>query len=359
MVIFISYRRGSSSPLAGRLDDRLRARFGPKAVFRDVDNIPPGVDFQVHLSQAVMACDVFLPVIGPDFFGERIHDPGDFVRIEIEAALRLNKAIIPVLVGNTDLPSPTALPPSVAPLLRRNAVIVDVDRRFDDAVRYLIRGIEAAGPAGGRRPWRSMLGLPSLGLAGVVLVGGVLLLARPRPGVERLTGARSDSNKGDGAAGRNQIANVRPPETLRDPNNPFLRHDSDPEPPLVDDPAASPKPAKPSPRVGPKSIDRAAMKQVIRQHEPQTAACLREHGSDDSANFWLTFESAGTVRGTSGPGVGAGLHNCLLAEIRTWRVPPFPGPQASIFWTFKLKPLQKILEESRGETRDAIRRPTH
>jgi hypothetical protein len=43
--VFISYRRQESSGLAGRLYDRLAARFGDDQVFMDVDTIALGVDF--------------------------------------------------------------------------------------------------------------------------------------------------------------------------------------------------------------------------------------------------------------------------------------------------------------------------
>ena len=40
--IFISYRRGDTSPYAGRLSDTLVNRFGPDSIFRDIDGIAPG-----------------------------------------------------------------------------------------------------------------------------------------------------------------------------------------------------------------------------------------------------------------------------------------------------------------------------
>jgi hypothetical protein len=43
--VFISYRREDTSHLAGRLYDRLAARFGDANVFMDVDTLDPGVDF--------------------------------------------------------------------------------------------------------------------------------------------------------------------------------------------------------------------------------------------------------------------------------------------------------------------------
>jgi len=91
--IFLSYRRQDTAGIAGRIYDRLRAHFGNDAIFMDIDNIPFGVDFRVHLDAAVGQCHVFLAVIGTKWAGEtgahrRLDDPKDFVRIEIESALR-------------------------------------------------------------------------------------------------------------------------------------------------------------------------------------------------------------------------------------------------------------------------------
>jgi hypothetical protein len=58
-----------------------------------------------YLNRQLAACDVFLAVIGPNWLdakkddgGRRLHDPGDFVAIEISAALARNIRVIPVLI---------------------------------------------------------------------------------------------------------------------------------------------------------------------------------------------------------------------------------------------------------------------
>jgi hypothetical protein len=141
--IFISYRRGEmTSAIAGRLDDRLRLRFGQDQVFRDVDNIPSGVDFHHYIEDAVRACDVFLALIDREFFNERIRAEADFVRLEVEAALEQRKFLIPVLIRGTKLPKASKLPRTVAPMLRLQCAELDVDRGFDGDIRRLIRDIE-------------------------------------------------------------------------------------------------------------------------------------------------------------------------------------------------------------------------
>ena len=122
--IFLSYRREDSAGVAGRIYDRLRVPFGPDSVFFDVDSVPFGVDFQEHIESVFSHCDVFLAVIGPDWAGKintgrRIDDPRDWVRIEVEAALKRGLPVIPVLIDHTRMPSEADLPPSLVRLARR------------------------------------------------------------------------------------------------------------------------------------------------------------------------------------------------------------------------------------------------
>ncbi|MEO5780209.1 MAG: toll/interleukin-1 receptor domain-containing protein [Arthrobacter oryzae] len=109
--ILISYRREDSADVTGRIYDRLIQQFGREAVFMDVDSIPLGVDFRVHLDEQVAKCEVFLAVIGRDWMQHlgstgrtRLDDPRDFVRIEIESALKRQIPVIPVLVRGASIP---------------------------------------------------------------------------------------------------------------------------------------------------------------------------------------------------------------------------------------------------------------
>jgi hypothetical protein len=52
MNIVISYRRSDSEVIAGRIRDRLAARFGDSSVFMDINDIPFGSDFRLHIQDA-------------------------------------------------------------------------------------------------------------------------------------------------------------------------------------------------------------------------------------------------------------------------------------------------------------------
>ncbi|MCA0270106.1 MAG: toll/interleukin-1 receptor domain-containing protein [Bacteroidetes bacterium] len=95
--IFISYRRDDSEYPAGDLYDFLCGQLGEERVFMDVDNIPLGVDFREHLKHVLKDCRVVIAVIGPKW-GQRLRDPIDHVRDELEAALERGIPLIPVFV---------------------------------------------------------------------------------------------------------------------------------------------------------------------------------------------------------------------------------------------------------------------
>lgn len=87
--ITISYRREDSGVITGRIFDRLVARYGREAIFRDIDYIPFGVDFRAHIEKALGGSDAVLAIVGPKWVGpegarNRLDNSADPVRVEIE-----------------------------------------------------------------------------------------------------------------------------------------------------------------------------------------------------------------------------------------------------------------------------------
>ena len=146
--VFISYRREDSPGHAGRIFDRVRARFGADVVFMDVTAIDAGVDFVDAIDRAVGTCDVLLAIIGPQWAGvtdhagrKRLDNPNDFIRLEIAGALKRNVRVVPVLVDDAQLPGAGDLPDDLQPLLRRNAAQLR-DARWDADIEQLIASLE-------------------------------------------------------------------------------------------------------------------------------------------------------------------------------------------------------------------------
>ena len=142
--IFISYRRSDTAGHTGRLTDDLGRLLDQQTLFRDIEAIEAGVDFVQALERAVSACTVMLVIIGPTWASsvtadgqKRLFQAGDFLRMEIEAALGRDIRVIPVLVGDAQMPGPADIPDSMAALLRRNAYSIS-DRRWQYDVSQLV-----------------------------------------------------------------------------------------------------------------------------------------------------------------------------------------------------------------------------
>lgn len=128
--IFICYRREETAYSAGWLFDRLADRFGGR-IFKDVDSIEPGDDWVEVITTVVGSCDVLLALIGDRWLTitdengrRRLDDPDDFVLLEIETALTRNVRVIPILVEGASMPRAADLPPRLARLARRQALVL-------------------------------------------------------------------------------------------------------------------------------------------------------------------------------------------------------------------------------------------
>ena len=198
--IFINYRRGDEPGFTHALLGRLEQAFPADRLFIDVDNIPAGEDFVRALESQVAQCDALLAVIGNGWLdamdergSRRLDDPNDFVRIEIESALRQGKRVIPVLVHEARMPRPDELPEAIRPLATRNAVRL-THERFRADVQGLIKALQGAladvaalphdamdqGPEPRKPLQSSRRALLTLCVLGIVLAGAVgIWIANP------------------------------------------------------------------------------------------------------------------------------------------------------------------------------------
>src|SRR5260370_17543285 len=220
-MIAISYRREDSLPIAGRLYDRLQAKFGKENVFMDFDSIPPGMDFREQIKQMIERSKLVIAIIGPHWLGEqpdasrRIDNPADFVRLEIAYSLERGIPIIPVLVNNTPMPPPEKLPREIEGLAFRNALMLDTGIDFHHHADRLITGIgkvmdvaprsrgarkvpEPIGSAAKTRPLRRISTLSAAILLAVALLALVVWYVtthRREPAKQVATANESKSDK--------------------------------------------------------------------------------------------------------------------------------------------------------------------
>src|SRR5262245_28533342 len=146
--IVISYRRSDSQAMAGRIFDRLSAHYGEGAVFMDIDAIPFGIDFRKHIAEVLRQCDVLIAVVGPPWLGRRddggnrIGEPGDPVRLELEGAIERKIPVIPVLIDDARMPGEAELPDGLKEFSFFNAAPVDSGRDFRSHMDRLIRALD-------------------------------------------------------------------------------------------------------------------------------------------------------------------------------------------------------------------------
>jgi hypothetical protein len=151
--LFISYRRSDTTGEAGRLADSLEHLMGAACVFRDADDIRAGEDFASVLQQELAGTQAVIVLIGKHWLSElnaRLNRPEpDFVRVEIATALRLGKAVIPVLLQGAELPAADALPEDLRPLVARQAISLREESWAMDSGRL-------ADAIGRPYPWRQV-----------------------------------------------------------------------------------------------------------------------------------------------------------------------------------------------------------
>lgn len=150
MNIFISYRRADSEVIAGRVFDRLVRYYDGDEIFKDVSSIKPGEAFPNALALALEKCEAMLVLIGDLWLNAcgidgrpRLHDPEDPVRAEVEAAIKKEILIIPLLTGSLRMPSKDELPESLRPLTNQQAIRVRPDPDFHRDMDHVIITLEA------------------------------------------------------------------------------------------------------------------------------------------------------------------------------------------------------------------------
>ncbi|MBC8170374.1 MAG: SUMF1/EgtB/PvdO family nonheme iron enzyme [Anaerolineae bacterium] len=148
--VFISYRRADTQHIAGRINDIMEKKLGAETVFQDVEDLHPGIVWKDALSKAVADCEVMLVVIGKQWLNiaderdgsRRLDNPEDWVRFEVETALRLPQIrVIPVLVNGASLPSQQELPAALMRLTEHQIFELRDGASFKRDVEALIDGL--------------------------------------------------------------------------------------------------------------------------------------------------------------------------------------------------------------------------
>lgn len=119
--IFISYRREDAPGVAGLVFERLSKKHSRRNLFIGFEEWSE--DSITIRKIRASCCSLMLAIIGPRWIDAKDHDgrrrlfsDKDYVRIEIESALRRGIPVIPVLVDGAVKPTGSCLPDDLRPL---------------------------------------------------------------------------------------------------------------------------------------------------------------------------------------------------------------------------------------------------
>ncbi|MBO7229725.1 MAG: TIR domain-containing protein [Bacteroidales bacterium] len=133
--IFISYRRSDGDKVARILD--LAFKNDGYRCFLDYNSIEGGL-FEQKIHVAIKDAPVFVMVMTPDYFS-RCNQEGDWVRKEIELALKYEKTIIPISIDNIVDKVPTDLDEDFrARVGAHNFAIVYTNSTFDVTFKKML-----------------------------------------------------------------------------------------------------------------------------------------------------------------------------------------------------------------------------
>lgn len=144
--IFINYRRSDSQYMVDDLYEQFLQYKVPRDwIFKDVESIGIGTEFDVAIDQALAKADIVLIVIGKTWLSEenkrRLHDPDDFVRREVAKALQLENTIVVPVLFDAPMPAASELPEDLKDLPRRNAF--EISRKYKDQdIRELMQKLQ-------------------------------------------------------------------------------------------------------------------------------------------------------------------------------------------------------------------------
>jgi formylglycine-generating enzyme required for sulfatase activity len=187
-TIFISYRRHDNPSLVGRIYDRLVDRFGRGNVFKDVDDVPAGVNFRDYIRERLSECEVMLVIIGAQWLRtsgqherSRLDDPSDLVRVEIETALALKLTIIPIRIDGASIPLASELPTSLKRLPGINGDVIRDDPDFSHDMQRLFKNLPKPTKVS-RRTLLAGIGMGTgIVAAAIGAYGGLTWLVRQNP----------------------------------------------------------------------------------------------------------------------------------------------------------------------------------
>lgn len=140
--VFVASRRTDAPGHTGRVGERLINHFGSGQVFKDIESLPPGVNYVDFIRAKLQLAHVMVVVVGPNWANDpRLQDPADLHREEIRTATERGIHLLPVLVNGATMPRENEVPADIQQLAHRQAIEI-TDTRFDYDVGRVVANVE-------------------------------------------------------------------------------------------------------------------------------------------------------------------------------------------------------------------------
>lgn len=133
--IFISYRRKGGDEFAEKLNKSLREiGYSDEDVFYDFETLKKSTNFPAEIEEGIKSCTDYILVLSPGAL-DGCHDKEDWVRKEIELAMKYDKNIVPVMKDGFNFPAD--LPEKIASIKDHTALAFPPDF-FDEAFQRMV-----------------------------------------------------------------------------------------------------------------------------------------------------------------------------------------------------------------------------
>jgi len=126
---FFSYRHSDNADYAERIYQHFETYFSSQNVFIDKE-IRISDDWLATVRSEIQSSDALVVIIGPEWLTllQRKAFKVDYVRMEIEEAIKENKLLVPIQILGASLPPRDELPEELHPLLdAQSAALLDTE----------------------------------------------------------------------------------------------------------------------------------------------------------------------------------------------------------------------------------------
>jgi tetratricopeptide (TPR) repeat protein len=146
LKLFVNYRRADERDFVEHMRTHFMYRYGRENVFMDFDTIPDFALFEDFIRKKVRECDALVAVIGPQWLtlmqAKQAAGEPDYVRIEIEEALKNNKIVAPICIQGASVPQMDDLPNNLRIIFDRNVARLEQGRHIIDNIGRIMNNLE-------------------------------------------------------------------------------------------------------------------------------------------------------------------------------------------------------------------------